>query len=63
MKQQQKIRNEENIYHIVRGQSAITSLSLLWKYITTGKRNIKNTEYSLIVFLNEIWHTVYNNIL
>ena len=33
------MRNEENIYPILRGQSAITSSSLIWKYITTGKRN------------------------
>ena len=45
------MRNEKIFANIVAGQSAITSLSLIWEYITTGKRNI---ECSLIIFLDEM---------
>ena len=41
------MRNEENICHIVRDQSATTSLPLIWKYITTGKRNI--TKHRMLI--------------
>ena len=51
---QKYLRNEGNICDIVRGQSAITSLSLIWKHITTGKRNIKKQECSLIAFQKEM---------
>ena len=43
----QNMRNLENIYHIVRGQGAISSLWLIWKYITAGRRNI--TKHRMLI--------------
>ena len=56
-----KIRETRKIFaNIVRGQSAISSLSLIWKYITTGKRN--NTKHRMLtIFLDEMWHAVHSN--
>ena len=44
--------------NIVRGQSAITSLSLIWKYITSGKRNI--TKYKMLINYFSRWNVTWN---
>lgn len=55
------MRNEENIYHILRGQSAITSSSLIWKYITTGKRNIEKQNVHYFFRWNDMQYTTRYN--
>ena len=42
----------------VRGQSAITSLSLIWKYITAGKRNI--TRHRMLINYFPRWNVTCN---
>ena len=45
--------------NIVRGQSAITSLSLIWKYIATGKRNI--TKHRMLINHFSRWNVTCNS--
>ena len=44
---------------IVRGQSAITSLSLIWKYIASGKRNF--TKHRMLINHFSRWNVTCNS--